>query len=741
MSMTSDAKSALARTIRGTSTRNGGGLRQRLLEDLHNATETAYRLSVRVQDAGLDEAARTQRARFEGWIAEQTRSQGAGKTPRSAADFRRDAEKQAAYTWLNRIIVLRLMEGVGLRAPKVVTGGWESPGYKDFRSIAQALVRGDKTEGYAFLLGLVFEDLATELPGIFGSAGVADLVPMPPATLRHLVEALDDEALTTCWTDDMTLGWVYQYWNDPEREALDDKINRGGKVERHEIASKTQMFTERYMVEWLLQNSLGPMWLAICKKHGWTPEVQAPEGDEKSTLDRLEKRRVEWRARREAGEVDLTARMPLHTDAERRWAYYVPQPIPEDAVSQAPKSVRDIKLIDPAVGSGHFLVVAFELLAALYGEEARHRGEVGEARWSDAAIVECILEHNLHGIDIDPRAVQIAAAALWLKAKTVNSEARPKQLNLVAANLKLSSLPDDDPALLELRREVERETGIPAALTDTLITALKGADHLGSLLKIDSAVDTDLQEMEGRLGRVQPVQGNLLSGTFPAQQRSLTMSADVAKESLLSRLEGFLSKHTSGDDLGLRLRGEQLAAGVRFVRLVKDGSYHLVIGNPPYLGVSKLREGSEYKKAYSAANNDYFAGFFLRALEFLIPSGLCGFITLTNWMFLKQYSGFRDCMLQHQLTVLNDYGKAAFSTGGTLISTGSTIFRRHQGNHSSVALRTFEDYELKRDSLQPSRTMAATLCHVGRHEFDPAALKVVPEWPLVYWWAPAIIRR
>ncbi len=99
----------------------------------------------------------------------------------------------------------------------------------------------------------------------------------------------------------MTLGWVYQYWNDPEREALDAKLNGGGKVEPHEIASKTQMFTERYMVDWLLQNSLGPMWLAMCEKHGWTPEVEAS-----GTLDRLEARRAEWRAKREAGEVALT---------------------------------------------------------------------------------------------------------------------------------------------------------------------------------------------------------------------------------------------------------------------------------------------------------------------------------------------------------------------------------------------------------------------------------------------------
>ena len=296
---------------------------------------------------------------------------------------------------------------------KVVTGGWESPAYKTFRELAPGLVRGDETEGYAFLLQLVFEDLAADLPGLYGSAGVADLVPLPTATLRHVVESLDDPDLDTCWSDDMTLGWVYQYWNDPEREALDAKLNAGGKVEPHEIASKTQMFTERYIVDWLLQNSLGPMWLAMCKKHGWTPEVEAD-----GTLARLEERRVEWRGKRDRGEVSLTELMPLYTDAERRWAYYVPQPIPDDAVEHARDSVRDLKILDPAVGSGHFLVVAFDLLVALYREESRHRGEQDDQeKWSDRAIVERILEHNLHGIDLDPRAVQIAAAALWLKAQ------------------------------------------------------------------------------------------------------------------------------------------------------------------------------------------------------------------------------------------------------------------------------------------------------------------------------------
>src|SRR5450759_4217457 len=109
MPMTSDAKRALSTTIRS--------LRVRLLEDLHAATETAYRLAVRSRDAGLDEAARTRRARLEGWVAEQLRAQGTRKATaegvRTVAEFRQDAEKQAAYTLLNRLVILRLMEATG----------------------------------------------------------------------------------------------------------------------------------------------------------------------------------------------------------------------------------------------------------------------------------------------------------------------------------------------------------------------------------------------------------------------------------------------------------------------------------------------------------------------------------------------------------------------------------------------------------------------------------------------------
>lgn len=736
MPMTPDAKRALSATIRT--------LRARLLEDLHDATESAYRLQVRARDAGLGEAARERRRRLEAWIAEQRRAESAaGKDcePRSDADFRREVEKQAAYTLLNRLVLLRLMEapvagGEPLRAPAVLTRGWESRAYLDFRELAPALVRGDETEGYAFLLRLVFEDLATELPGLYGPAGVADLVPVPASTLRFVVDALNDDALESCWTDDMTLGWVYQYWNDPAREALDAKLNAGGKLEPHEIASKTQMFTERYMVDWLLQNSLGPMWFAMCQKHGWTPEVVA-----NGTLERLETRRIDWREKRAAAAIALTDLMPLHGEEERRWAYYVPQSIPDDAVHKAPVSVRDLKLLDPAVGSGHFLVVALDLLVALYREEARHRGEAGDVRWSDRAIVESILANNLHGIDLDPRAVQIAAAALWLKARHVARDARPERVNLVASNLRLASLPDDDAALVELRREVERETGIPQALTDTLVHALRGADHLGSLLKVDRAVDDALSRLEGGAGRVKSEQGVIGAGFKPRAERIAVGRAE-AKATLLDLIEGFLAKHTGGDDLGLRLRGEQLAAGVRFVRLVREGNYDLVVANPPYQGTSKMVSAKYIERHYPLGKADLYAAFLLRGLELVREGGVSAMLTMRNWMFITTYSGLREHLLDtHGLRALGDFDRGAFeAVPDEVVSVTVSAFARASSTSHATALCPTPREDTSRDAERTQRKRAATLCHEGRYTFDPAALKVVPEWPLVYWWDEEMLR-
>jgi SAM-dependent methyltransferase len=714
--LTPEAKQLLAKTIRG--------LRARLIADLQAAAESRYRLSVPREKAGLAEEPSQRRGRLEAWLEERVRAtptQNKKEAGAARSRFLLDAVKEAAATLLNRMVLLRHLEALGLVKPAVVTGGWNAKGYRELREFAPGLM-GDESEGYATLLQLVFDEQALDMPGLFGDVGLTRLFPVPPATLRAVVEALDDPGLETAWTDDTTLGWVYQYWNDPEREALDAKLNDGGKIEPHEIASKTQMFTERYMVEWLLHNSLGLMWLCMCKKKGWTADAEA-------VLPVLDARRAEWRRKRDAGEVALDALMPIEGELEERWKYFVPQPIPDDAVASAPDSVRGLKLLDPACGSGHFLVIAFDLLAAMYREEARHAGQV----ISDREIAESILENNLHGIDIDPRSVQIAAAAVVLKAKRLAPDARPRRVNLVAPVLRLGNLPEDDPALVRLRHEVYAETGIPEELSNRVVKSLAGVDYLGSLLRVDAALDEAIAEHE--------------RGLAPGSQLALGASAEPTREggeagrvraALLDKLEQFLAHHAGEEDLGLRLDGEQLAAGVRFVRMAREGTYDIVIGNPPYQGTSRMTAAGYVATRYPRGKADLFAAFIERGLELARNGGYSALLTMRNWMFLGQFEKLREnLLLTFDVRSIGDVDRGAFEdVPNEVLAAAMSVLRRcAPGNCNSVAVQPTPLSDKSYDRERTKRKRAALLAQVGRHEFSPRAFAAIEGETIVYWWS------
>jgi len=724
--MSPAAKSWLSETVRA--------LRERLLQDLSNELQSAYRLSIPASRAELGEERAVKRRRLEEWLDEQARAANRGQKESLAQARSRhlnSALKLVAATWLNRLVVLGQLEALGLVRVAAFTGGWNSKGFREFRDFAPALA--EDNDGYALLLQLVFDELALDLPGLFGPAGLISLVPMPTATLRHLVESLQGDGLSSddrhsLWRDDTLLGWVYQFWNDPEREALDEKIRNGGKIENHEIAAKTQLFTDRYMVEWLLQNSLGQLWLEMCQRQGWTPEVVAS-----GTLDRLEQRRAEWRELRAQGQVDEEALMPVENELEERWKYYVPRPLAPagQAAAGVPEELRQLKLFDPACGSGHFLVIAFDLLVALYEEEARHRGQP----LSPAEVARSIVENNLHGLDIDPRAVQIAAAALWLKVKsylhTSAGRSLPEppglsRMNLVASNLGLSSLPPDDPALLELVTRVEDETGISQELTLRLVETLKGADHLGSLLKVGEALDRAVQ-----------AQAPLLAGGAP-------LSPEQARAGLLGRLEQFVAAHSHSEDLGLRLRGEQLAQGVRFIRLVREGQYHLVVGNPPYQNGGKTADFAYLARHYPLGKSDLYTAFLLRGLQLCRPQGLSSLLTLRGWMFLGNFEKLRQQLLaENSLLLLGDLDRGAFEQIlDEVVAVTISVFRRGAaGAGNCVAVLPTPRDDRSRDGRRTLRKRVALLAGYQRYDFQPNDLRAIPGQPLIYWWDREFLER
>lgn len=718
--LTPESKAQLRKTVRG--------LRASLIAQLKESAEQRYLLSLTPAKAAakLTAAAMARRRRLDEALDQAAAEDGGGKDARARAF--EAAAKEAGATLLNRLVLLRHLEALGLSKPAVVTGGWMSKGYREFQQVAPALCENE-TQGMAPLLDLLFAELAVALPGLFGDVGLTRLFNVPPATLREIIEALD-AVPSEAWHDDLTLGWVYQYWNDPDREALDAKIAASGKIEPHEIASKTQMFTERYMVEWLLQNSLGPTWLAMCKKHGWTPEAESS-----GVLAQLDARRAEWRKKREAGEVAADALMPIDGPLEEAWKYYVPQPLPAAVVEHAPDSLWKFKLLDPACGSGHFLVVAFDLLVELYREEARHRG----VTWGDRQIAEWILENNLHGIDIDPRAVQIAAAAIYLKARALAKDVDPRQVNLVAPALKLSALAEDDPGLVRLEADLQKETGIPPEVTRQLIETLEGVDHLGSLLKVGDAIDKALEAHEGSFARASG-QGELLQPARAPEAKPL--QREVARKIVRQRLEGFLGRHAGAEDLGLRLRGQQLSAGLRFASIAKEGVYHLVVGNPPYQGTSKMKNAGYVAKNYSMGKSDLYAAFLERGLQLCRPGGASATVTMRGWMFLSVFTALREHLLKmFDLRILGDVDRGAFDeVPNEVLATVMSVFRRTPPtNELSVAMQPTPLSDKSYDRARTGRKRAAVLVQVGAHRFAVPDLGRIAGSPLVYWWSQAFL--
>jgi hypothetical protein len=416
-------------------------------------------------------------------------------------------------------------------------------------------------------------------------------------------------------------------------------------------------------------------------------------------------------------------------------------------VALAPASVRDWKILDPAVGSGHFLVVALGLLLALFQEEARHRGLQDTAQWSDQAIVEYLLAHTLHGIDIDPRAVQISAASLWLKGKSLCPENEPEQLNLVAPNLRLADLPDDDPALVELRSDIEAETGIAGEFTSQILQALRGADHLGSLLKIDQAVDAAIDQQERRVKALRTkalqVQADLFGGAPPVQEEIDFSPAD-ARADLQELLEKFLIRHSSANDLGLRLNGEQLASGVRFARMLIEKSFDLVIANPPYQGTGKMSSTRYVEECYPLGKNDLYGAFLLRGLELCRPSGFSCMLTMRGWMFIKQYEQLRSALFANtSLRAVGDFAIGAFEeVSNDLLSVAATLIQTLPGLEVACTCQMpVSIFEPSYDRSRTLRKRAAVLGHEGIYRYNVADSSVVPGWPAVYWWTQELLHQ
>jgi len=295
--------------------------------------------------------------------------------------------REQAFTVLNRLAALRMAEARGLLIESV-GNGYQAKGFQLYVRLAGAGL-GETGDAYRVYLQSVFDELSQDLPGLFDRYSPQGRLFPREAALMQVLGQINHGEIDPLWAEDETIGWIYQYFNSKEeRKAMRD-ASQAPRNSR-ELAVRNQFFTPRYVVEFLVDNTLGRLWF------NWT-------GGQTALRDRCQ--------------------------------YLLVKPDERPEATERLRDPRTIKLLDPACGSMHFGLYAFDLFQEIYREawdwEQAHGPGVLDREtggspdlkpladtYADHDAYLCdvprlIIEHNIYGVDIDPRAAQIASLALW----------------------------------------------------------------------------------------------------------------------------------------------------------------------------------------------------------------------------------------------------------------------------------------------------------------------------------------
>jgi hypothetical protein len=380
-----------------------------------------------------------------------------------------------------------------------------------------------------------------------------------PAEARQELEESLTQLPAEVFTADDSLGWVYQFWQRDEKARIDQAAQSTTQIEAEGISPVTQLFTEDYMVLFLLHNTLGAWWVDKRNAEGADPNLNGHD---------LFYLRFADNGKPLAGSFD-----------------------------QWPKQVCEIRLLDPCMGSGHFLAFALPLLSAMRQCE--------EGLTSQDATT-AVLAENLFGLEIDPRCSQIAAFNLALTAwRYVGHPFRLPSLNLACSGIGINAPEESWTGLGKDNTQLRSTLG-------ELFSTFRKASALGSLID------------PSRVGR--PLLAARFEELWPKAQEAL-----AAEQSDLDSRE-----------LAIAAKGVLAAANI----LTKH--YHLIATNVPYLGRRKQPdELKEYCKEYhSDALVDLSTSFIDRCLRFCVEGGTVALVTPQNWLFLGSYKALRERLLR-----------------------------------------------------------------------------------------------
>lgn len=548
--------------------------------------------------------------------------------------------RESAYTWFNRLFALRCMEARGIIDEIILQKeayGGRSMVHNRFVRKNPAACSGED-EGLFTVLFNEFSERSGELPSLFNlKAPAVALRPSMPALKKCIAllsgiiavrnqEPASDEVFEAA----DAFGWAYQYWNAEEKDRVFEMVRtkKGAKIEGADIIPATQLYTEPYMVKFLVQNSLGALWM------GMYPGSRLYEG----------------------------------------WEYYVKD---ADCAPLDKKPVAEITFLDPACGSGHFLIEAFDLFYSMYEEEGKMA--------APEEICAAILNNNLFGIEIDERAVQIATAALWMKAKEKAPELDASSLkafrhHLVATNIRLPKGKDHLEAFL---KKYPDDAPLRPAL-ETVFEGLENAHELGSLLQIEEPVEKELRYLKDKyyLRINKGVQQTffdpaIVQGEFPLGVDTY----EQWKVDTLARLRKHFDTEAEVADPVQSFFGRAVGKGLALFDLLAR-RYDVVATNPPYMGSVNMGDNLRLycQIHFEKSKYDLFSVFIERCNELLVNNGILGLITQESWLSSQQFEKLRIYFLKHHnFRLLVHIGPHGFSEiGGGKVS--SALISMQKGN-------------------------------------------------------------
>lgn len=537
---------------------------------------------------------------------------------------------RAAYTWFNRIVAIRFMEARGwlpsrMRMLSRADGSHGSEAVEnaldveistaDPERVAELKMAGSDEPLWRYLFVAQSEELDDCLPGVFERVGGAMELLLPQGLMMAdgVVGKLNAVLTDEDWREGVTvLGWMYQYYN---ADVKDEFFKSKRKAAAADIAPATQLFTPEWIVRYMVENSLGRLWML---------------------------------------------NNPGSSLRERMEYYIEPDAEHEDFIRIS--SPEEITFCDPACGSGHILVYAFELLFAMYEERGYRERE----------IPELILAKNLAGMEIDPRAAQIAELALAMCAREYD------------------------------RRFFRR--GVRADVT-VLVSIPLGEDELPGNKK--------LAEELSHLGEI----GSLLNPSDAEIEELKTAAADCA------------------GDLFAAATKDKLESAVAICEKLSR-RFTCTVANPPYMGSSSFNSfmSKWVKKNYPDVKSDLCTCFIERGFNLVEDKGYAAMVTMQSWMFLGSFEKMRAKVIDNKTIVsMAHLGPRAFDAiGGEVVNvTADIIYNQHSDAEGTyVRLVDVNGSEAKRLKLVEA-IQNPTCGWFYRRNAD--TFKQIPGTPIAYW--------